>query len=165
MFYPASTYTALGSGLILIIASSYSMLKVWQGSKSPFAYTLITFIILEAAQDFASFFIWTFAKPIYFGGQTLHSVNMYAYQTSKYCFLLVSLQSWFFGMKYWESATNCSLTPSLIGDVTIRIIKWTGAIIYTSVMVAMWIWSILTFPGYVNNDSLEQYFKWYAGTW
>ena len=67
-------------------------------------------------------------------------------------------------MKYWESATICQLTLSCISYQKIKIIKWSGIIIYTSVMVVLYIWSMVTYPGYVNDDSLDQYLKWYYGS-
>ncbi len=79
MFYPASAYTSLGSGLIMILTTSYSVKRICQGSKSQFAYILLTFTILYGTQDLANFFIFVFAKPIYVGGETLHSVNMFAH--------------------------------------------------------------------------------------
>ncbi len=66
-------------------------------------------------------------------------------------------------MKYWESATICSLTPSLISVDTIKVIKWSGIFVYSSVILANYIWSIVTFPGYVNDDSFDQYYEWYYG--
>ena len=32
-------------------------------------------------------------------------------------------------------------------------------------MVAMYIWSMVTFPGYVDDDSLDYFNKWYSGPW
>jgi hypothetical protein len=64
MIYPALTYTELGCGIFLVFASSYSILKIRQGSKSKFAYTLMSFTLLDAAQCFGDFFINTFLQKI-----------------------------------------------------------------------------------------------------
>lgn len=56
MLWPAETYTTLGSGLILIVASYYTVKKIRKGSRSGFAYTLVAFTILNAVQDFAFFY-------------------------------------------------------------------------------------------------------------
>ena len=81
--------------------------------------------------------------------------NFYAFQTANFCYYLVSLQSWVFGMKYLESSMLNSLTSACITPHSVRIINWTVIIIYVAVMVAMYIWSMVTFPGSVNNDSLD----------
>ncbi len=49
MIFPAFAYTDLGFGLTLILATSYSILKIKIGSKSPIAYTLMAFTMLNGA--------------------------------------------------------------------------------------------------------------------
>jgi hypothetical protein len=62
------------------------------------------FTFLEGIADVAEFFIFVFQRPVYAGGETFHFPNQYAQLTAFYAFYLVPLQSWIFGMKYWESA-------------------------------------------------------------
>jgi hypothetical protein len=88
----------------MMSASANVIYKVYKGSQSQFAYVLMAFTFLDGAQNFANFFIYVIGHP----------VNIYAKQTKKYCFYLVSLQSWIFGMKYLESAMLCSLSPPCI---------------------------------------------------
>ncbi len=66
-------------------------------------------------------------------------------------------------MNYWNTATKFSSTPTCISGSTISIINWSGIIVYTSVTLVMCIWSLITYPGYVNDDSNEQYYEWYFG--
>jgi hypothetical protein len=47
-----------------MIAGSYVIKKIWEGSKSAFAYTLMGFTILDGAQYFADFFILNFRHPV-----------------------------------------------------------------------------------------------------
>jgi hypothetical protein len=43
---------------------------------------------------------------------TILMPNVYATLTVNYSFLLLTLQTWLFSMKYLKSATECSLTPT-----------------------------------------------------
>lgn len=58
-------------------------------------------------------------------------------------------------MKYLESAMLCSLTPACVASPKVRLINWTGISIYSLVMMVLFLLSIFTFPGYVNDDSLD----------
>ncbi len=107
-------YTYLSSGVLNMSASAYVIYKVYKGSKSQFAYVLMAFTFVDGAQDFATFFIFAYRHPILVGDKVYHTANFYANQTVFYCFLMVSLQSWIFGMKYLESAMLCSLTPPCV---------------------------------------------------
>lgn len=49
----------------------------------------------------------------------------------------------------------CSLTPVCVAVSKVKYIMWTGITIYTMIMLAMWIWSVVDFPGYVINDSFD----------
>ncbi len=146
-------YTELASGVLMMSASTYVIYKVYKGSKSQFAYVLMAFTFLDGAENFASFFISKYRHPILVGDLTFHCINIYANQTETYCYYMVSLQSWIFGMKYLESAMLSSLTPPCIPSFKVKYINCTGILIYTIVMLAMFILSLITFPGYVNNDS------------
>jgi hypothetical protein len=74
------------------------------------------------------------------------------------CYFLVPLQTWVFAMKYWESATNCSLTPERISPKVIRKIKWTGISVYTMAIVVMWIYLMSTWPGWDEKDEKKYWF-------
>ncbi len=104
----------LASGVLMMSVSAYVIYKINFGSKSQFAYVLMAFTFLDGAQNFAYFFISIYRHPIHVGDQTFYCENVYAAQTALYCFYLVSLQSWIFGMKYLESAMFCSLTPPCV---------------------------------------------------
>jgi hypothetical protein len=68
-------------------------------------------------------------------------------------------------MKYLESTLICSLNEPCISPRSVRIIKWTGIVCYVLAMIVMWIWDLATWPGYVNDDSLDQYSKWWNTTY
>lgn len=61
MLFQAYAYTSLVSGLIMIFTSCYSIEKIWQGSKSTFAYALLAFTMLDGVQNFSTFFIYQFS--------------------------------------------------------------------------------------------------------
>ncbi len=155
MLNPAYTYTCLLSAVIMISTSIYVIYKIHKGSKSTFAYLLMAFTLLDGAQNFTLFFFSAHRRSIYLDGQTHYFINMYASQTATFCYYLVSLQSWIFGMKYLESAMFCSLTPPCITSLVIRYIKWAGISIYTFLMLAMFVWGLIIFPGYVNDGTME----------
>jgi hypothetical protein len=107
-------YTYLASGVFMMSVSAFVIYKVYKGSKSQFAYVLMAFTFLDGVQNFASFFLEVYRHPVQVGEQTLYYENIYALLTLYYCFLLVSLQSWIFGMKYLESAMLCSLSAPCV---------------------------------------------------
>jgi hypothetical protein len=82
MHHSALNYTCLSSGVFMMSASAYVIYKVYNGSKSQFAYVIMAFTFLDGAQYFAYFFISVNRHPIYVGEQTFYGVNIYAYQTS-----------------------------------------------------------------------------------
>ena len=155
MYSPITTFTCLATGVIVISAASKTFYKIYHGSKSEFAYTLITFTMIDGVVNFANFFICAFPHTIYIGGQEKNVVNIFAYQTTHYLYFLGTLQTWIFAMQYWNSATSCSLTTTLISAQTISLIKWSGIILYTSVLLAMYIWSLVTFPEYVSDGQYD----------
>jgi hypothetical protein len=53
-------YTVLATALIISIAAFYTIRKIFHGSKSIFAYTLMTFSIFDAAHWLLYFFIMHF---------------------------------------------------------------------------------------------------------
>ena len=57
----------------------------------------------------------------------------------------------------------CSLQAPCILPSKVRKIRKIGTSVYTLSMVVIWICVMLTFPGYVNNGSTEQYLDWYYG--
>ncbi len=81
MLLSALNYTNLTSGLFLISASAYVIYKVYKGSKSQFAYVILTFTFLDGALNFAEFFISLNMHPIHVGDQTLYVANIYAKET------------------------------------------------------------------------------------
>ncbi len=60
MSYLALTCTYLITGVILVPAGSYCIYKIYHGSKSGFAYTLMTFTILEGGINIANFLVYSF---------------------------------------------------------------------------------------------------------
>ncbi len=55
--YPAEIWTYITARVILMLAGAFSIRKIWQGSKSAFAYALLAFIFLEGFKFFIRFFI------------------------------------------------------------------------------------------------------------
>jgi hypothetical protein len=138
-----------------MISSSYVLYKIWKGSKSAFAYVLMAFTLLDGAQFFFTYFIFAYSQSLQIGDQKVQALNPYAYLTAYYAFYLVSLQPWFFGIKYLESAMCCSLIQPCISPRLVKIIGWVVTIVYTSAMVILWTIVMSTFPGFVNNDSFD----------
>ena len=153
--YPAETCTYITAGFILMLAAPFSIRKIWQGSKSAFAYALLAFTFLEGFQFFIRFFILIIRHPIIVGGETYYAVNFYAYETADFCDNIVSLQNWIFAINYLESALFCSLTDPCISPYKVRTILRVGIIGYGLAMVVILICVMATFPGYVSNNSTE----------
>jgi hypothetical protein len=55
MIVPAASYTYLASAIILLPLSIISLLKIYKGSKSHFAYILLAFTFADALIDFANY--------------------------------------------------------------------------------------------------------------
>ncbi len=139
----------------MISASVFVIYKVYKGSKSKFAYALIAFTFLDGAIKLSFFLILVNVHPVFVDGQPNYFANFYVYQTVNYFYLLVSLQSWIFGMKYLESAMLCSLTSPCVSSQKVRYINWAGITTYSVVMLAMFMWCLITFPGYVKDNSFD----------
>jgi hypothetical protein len=68
MLLPVLNYTYLATGAIQTTAASYLFYKIYHGSKSGFAYTLIAFTMIDGVLKFVEFIIYAFPHPIYFKG-------------------------------------------------------------------------------------------------
>jgi hypothetical protein len=75
---PALTYSELAAGLTMILSAIYLIYRIHHGSKSTFAYTLISFTFLDGAVALANFFISAFPHPVYANGQYFYGFNFYA---------------------------------------------------------------------------------------
>ena len=73
------TTTYFATGVILISASWYMFFKIYKGSKSKFAFTLMTFTMIDGIVNFAFFFISIYRHPIIVDNQTLPYENFYAF--------------------------------------------------------------------------------------
>jgi hypothetical protein len=134
--YFDSAIISLIAGITLMTFPIIVCWKVHKGSNSFFAYTLMAFTFVDGLQYLANTII--LAKDLNI------EINECANLIATYCFYLVSLQTWVFAMKYWDSATICSINPTYFTPKTIRVIKWTGIGAYTSVMLVLCITLIVT---------------------
>jgi hypothetical protein len=60
MLYPIYSFACLAEAIILFSASSHTLKKLYQGSKSKFAYILTAFVFAYALSSLAVFIMYTF---------------------------------------------------------------------------------------------------------
>ncbi len=101
MLSPAYSFACLAEAFILFLASSLTFIKLYQGSKSNFAYLLTAFVFANALSRLATF-IYNFLP-----NEILNLPNGYAILTNYYFNWLLSLQPWIFGIKYLWSGVLC----------------------------------------------------------
>jgi hypothetical protein len=69
-------------GVIIVPAGSFCIYKIYRGSKSGFAYTLMAFTLLDGVQFIAQFLTNTFPQTISIGDNKQFVVNEYAFLTT-----------------------------------------------------------------------------------
>ena len=99
------------------------------------------FTIADASIQIASFFLL----------RNVENEDFYIVYSIQYSFYLASLQSWIYSMRYLKSATNCCLTPTCFTEQLIKICLWTGVILYTVLIVGMWVLYMLLYA-YKKSD-------------
>lgn len=76
---------------------------------------------------------------------------------------LLSLQSWFFAINYLESAESSSLTKTYCTKKCIKIVSYSVALIYTVIEISCLLFEMITFPGWLNDGTFDEYFNWEQG--
>ena len=71
----------------------------------------------------------------WFGIMFRNQQDFFADYFVQYFYFLLSLQAWVFGVKYLESACNCSLT--FVNPNVIPYTLWSGIFIYTSTILGL----------------------------
>jgi hypothetical protein len=99
-------------------------------------------------------------KTIIVEGITYKVTNANSILTVDYTYYLLSIQSWIFAIKYLESALNCSLSTRCLTQRVINVSLWTGIGIYFTSHTVCFIFLIVTFPGYVNDNSFAELESW-----
>ena len=74
-------------------------IKIHAGSKSPFAYELLAFTILDAIHLVLGFVFNVF---------NVHNASFYIGLITMCMWMIVQMQSWIFAIKYLDSSILCS---------------------------------------------------------
>lgn len=80
-------------------------------------------------------------------------------------YYFLSLQSWFFAMKYLESSVNSSLTPTKITNKCINYTTYGIVIIYVTIEMTALLWVLITFPGWYNDGTRTEVDLWFKDTY
>ena len=141
------------------------MYKIYNGSKSTFAYVLLIFTF-GYGLDYTLVFLEqsVMAKSIQINGLTQVYANFYILETVDFFYFLLSLQCWIFALKYLESAVNCSFTTTCLTNDFVNYTLWAGIGIYLASHTTCYVWDIVTCPGLVNNGSFDEFNAWYLTT-
>ncbi len=151
MFEAVYSFACLIEGAILFPATSLTLKRLYQGSKSNFAYLLTVIAFADAIGQFAAFILYKFPN------ETIQEPNGYGVITNNYYYYLLSLQSWIFGMKYLWSGILCSMEKSFISPNCVKYIGWTGGLCYAIFMITCWCISMATFSGYSDITKLIEW--------
>jgi hypothetical protein len=91
MFFPGVSFSRLAESVILFTASSFTFKILYQGSKSNFAYLLISFTVLYAFNSLTFFIMYLFPNEKYQLPYFTQLPNGYAWITNYYFYNLLSL--------------------------------------------------------------------------
>lgn len=105
-----------------------------------------------------------FTITVYADNGITNQRNFYLRFTNYYVYFLLSLQPWIFSMQYLRSAVRRSFTQSCLTLRKVIWLLWGGILLYTAFMLAQYTRILILFPGYVNNDSMDEYNLWYSTT-
>ena len=84
---------------------------------------------------------------------------------ANYFYWLLSLQTWIFAIKYLTSAMNSSLNvPLCLTHTRIHLTFWFVTAFYILTLIILIIVLLISFPGYLYNNSVERYLAWYETT-
>ena len=73
----------------------------------------------------------------------------------------MSVQAWIFAMRYLKSALTCSPTHSKYSSgKCLQVTEWAVIGVYTASIVGLWLWFILSYPGYVNDGTTDEFNNW-----
>ncbi len=128
-------------GVLMIVAASYAIKKVREGSKNKFAYVLLGFTFLIGISYVGKAFYYAF---LFF--------NLYASITFTSLQLLCALQGWIFGVCYLVSATNCSFNVGWLTENKIKAIGWTVGVLYFVYQMFVLVYLLTTYPGAPRID-------------
>lgn len=153
---PLNDWTNLTIGLILLIASSATIAKINQGSKSAFAYTLMGFSFASAMISIIGFFTDAYRYKIVVNGKDYYVYHFNVFMTFYFAYYPLSLQGWFFAMKYLDSSVTGSLDSNpCLSQRFIRVTLWLVAASYSILIATVYLWTLISMPGFVNENSLD----------
>lgn len=149
MRLPNISILFITTGLLLLICSTCSLIKIQKGSKSIFAFILMSFTLVDGLHWIVFAFFLDYNK--YFN----------EFYLSQYVFAMTLLQSWIFAIWYLESAMKCSLNSPCISPRLPKIILWLGIGIYSSVLTILIIFSIIKHARVSDEQWVNIYRKLY----
>ncbi len=155
MFGPALSFACLAESVVLFPTTSLTLKKLYQGSKSLFAYLLIAFTLGYGFSKLVYFINNLFPKG------TVQEPTGYVFITNYYFYFLLSLQCWIFGNKYLWSGVLCSQEATCLSLNCVKWMGWTGGLCYALLMISCWCILMATFPGYIDLAKLQE---WYFNT-
>ena len=119
----------ISTGILLTFFSTCSLIKIKKGSKSVFAYILMSFTVVDGLH-------W-----IVFGLYPDDEDSFIGFFLNQYVFAMTLLQAWIFAVRYLESALKCTVDTPCISPRLLKLILWLGIAIYSSILSFMIIFS------------------------
>lgn len=152
-------YVNICSFIVLELAAGYTFYRIYNGSQSKFAYTLVCFTFLNGCVDFLYYWKDKEYKTIRVDGREIVIEKIYFECILQFFYFMISLQSWIFACKYLQSALSSSGSVLDIKKVFIPV-----AILYVTAISACIITAFITFPqNWINDGSFDQYQRWLEG--
>ena len=127
-----TTKLSLCLGLLLLIISLATILKVRLGSRLNFAYTVAVFSVGYSLNLITYFFIFAYLTSFYGFFRDLLTFHWFIYK-------MLSLQSWVFAIQYYQSAITVA-SHKTMSEKRLKTVKFCGIILYTILMLTLFLW-------------------------
>ena len=148
-YFEIYSYSLLVSGLVLVVAACYTLRKIYYGSKSTFAFGIISFTAFLGLIQLTHFVLNLIMKKqltnegaktfcIYkiLSQPTSEEKQVFkAYEYVNSLYYLMALQPWVFAMRYLESTINMQTQRRCV-KVLIGLLRWTIIVVYCYIIVS-----------------------------
>ena len=156
MKYPVTSWSGFGSFAVLFTVSLSCIIKVRRGSRSKFAYVLLSFVLVSAINDMTFAIGDNYSWTVAYSQSSDEQLNFIHFQISmfnNYLYDLLSLQTWIFAFQYLDSAYHGSLKNTCCSRRVVHIVKWVGIAVYVIGQTICLLIIIITFPSYFSDGS------------
>lgn len=158
MFYPVYAVSNLVVGVILVLAPLFAFCKIYTGSKSKFAYTLMGFTACFGVQYIAYYFIDAYPQRLSMSTSRTHvNRNIEVNLAFDFVYVCLSVQASVFACKYMESVLTSAVTKPFFTYKLLRVLFILLNSIYLTTMALLYVCLFIQLPSMSNSDYLDWY--------